>query len=38
VEGPLPLLPQVRLRIDDTELVYEVRWRRNRDLGLRLAQ
>ena len=38
VEGPLPLLPQVRLRIDDTERVYEVRWRRGRELGLRLAQ
>ena len=38
VEGPLPLLPQVRLHIDDTERVYEVRWRRGRELGLRLAQ
>jgi hypothetical protein len=38
VEGPLPVLPQVRLRIDDTERVYEVRWRRGRELGLRLAQ
>jgi hypothetical protein len=37
VEGPLPLLPQVRLHIDDTEWVYEVRWRRNRELGLRLG-
>jgi hypothetical protein len=38
VEGPLPLLPQVRLHIDNTERVYEVRWRRGRELGLRLAQ
>jgi T6SS, Phospholipase effector Tle1-like, catalytic domain len=38
VDGPLPLLPQVRLRIDDTERVYEVRWRRGRELGLRLAK
>lgn len=37
VEGPLPLLPQVRLHIDDTEQVYEVRWRRGRELGLRRA-
>jgi hypothetical protein len=38
VEGPLPLLPQVRLRIDESERVYEVRWRRGREPGLRLAQ
>jgi hypothetical protein len=36
VEGPLPLLPLVRLRLDGGEQVYEVRWRRGRDLGLRL--
>jgi hypothetical protein len=37
VEGPLPLMPQVRLQVDDVERVYEVRWRRGRELGLRLA-
>jgi hypothetical protein len=38
VEGPLPLLPQVRLQVDDMEREYEVRWRRGRELGLRLAR
>ena len=38
IGGRLPLLPQVRLQVDDTERVYDVRWRRGRDLGLRLAR
>ena len=38
VEGALPLQPTVRLRVDDTERVYQVRWRRGRELGLRLAR
>jgi hypothetical protein len=38
VDGPLPLLPQVRLQVDEVERVYEVRWRRGRELGLRLAR
>jgi hypothetical protein len=37
VEGPFPLLPKLRLQLDDAEQVYEVRWRRGRELGLRLA-
>ena len=37
IEGPLPLLPLVRLQLDDLEQVYDVRWRRGRELGLRLA-
>ena len=37
VEGPLPLLPRLRLRFDGQERRYEVRWRRDRELGLRLA-
>jgi hypothetical protein len=35
IEGPLPLLPQVRLHVDDAQQDYEVRWRRGRELGLR---
>jgi hypothetical protein len=38
VKGPLPLRPQVRLHIDATEHLYEVPWRRGRELGLRLAR
>jgi Uncharacterized alpha/beta hydrolase domain (DUF2235) len=37
IEGAMPLLPQVRLHIDDAEQVYDVRWRRGRELGLRVA-
>ncbi len=37
VEGPLPLLPQVRLQIHRAEQVYDARWRHGRELGLRLA-
>ena len=37
VEGALPLLPQVRLQVDGEERRYEVRWRRGRELGLRVA-
>jgi hypothetical protein len=37
IEGPMPLLPQVRLQIDGAEHVYQVRWRRGRELGLRVA-
>lgn len=36
-DGPLPLLPQLRLRLGDAERSYEVRWRRGRELGLRLT-
>jgi T6SS, Phospholipase effector Tle1-like, catalytic domain len=36
-DGALPLLPRLRLRVDDTERSYEVRWRRGRELGLRVA-
>lgn len=35
VEGALPLLPQVRLRVDDAERGYKVVWRLGRELGLR---
>jgi len=37
IEGPLPLLPQLRLQVDGQEHLYEVRWRRGRELGLRLV-
>jgi hypothetical protein len=37
VEEPLPQTPQVRLRLGEREQVYDVRWRRARELGLQLA-
>jgi hypothetical protein len=37
LEGPVPLLARVRLQVDGTERMYEVRWRRGRELGLRVA-